>query len=46
MGHQSYAMTADIYSHLYDRGDPDEAAALDALYLGTGITNVVPIKGR
>jgi integrase len=32
MGHQSYAMTADVYSHLYERDDPAKAVALDAAY--------------
>jgi integrase len=32
MGHQSYAMTADVYSHLYEREDDTQAAALDAAY--------------
>ncbi len=32
MGHQTYALTANTYSHLYERDDPAKAAALDALY--------------
>ncbi len=43
MGHQSYAMTADIYSHLYEQDDPSKAAALDAAYMATGTTNVRPL---
>lgn len=36
MGHEKYSFTADTYSHLYETDDPDDAAALDALYLGAG----------
>ncbi len=46
MGHQSYALTADVYSHLYERDDLAKAAALDAAYTATGTTNVVPLRGR
>ncbi len=37
-------MTADVYSHLYERDDPAKAAALDAAYTATGTTNVVPLS--
>ncbi len=46
MGHQSYAMTAAVYSHLYEQDDPSKAAVLDAAYTATGTTNVVPLRGR
>ena len=36
MGHQNYAFTANVYSHLYETEDPNEAAALDALYTAAG----------
>lgn len=32
MGHASYAMTADVYSHLYECENAEQAAALDAAY--------------
>jgi integrase len=32
LGHQTYALTANTYSHLYEQDDPEKAAALDALY--------------
>jgi integrase len=32
LGHESYAFTADTYTHLYETDDPDKAAVLDALY--------------
>lgn len=43
MGHQSYAMTADIYSHLYETPDAAKAAALDAAYTAPSTTNVVAL---
>jgi integrase len=36
MGHQNFAFTANVYSHLYEHDDPGKAAALDALYTAAG----------
>lgn len=36
LGHQNYAFTANVYSHLYEHDDPAKAAALDALYTAAG----------
>lgn len=38
LGHQTYALTANTYSHLYATDDPEKAAALDALYRGAAAT--------
>jgi integrase len=45
MGHSTYQLTADTYSHLWDGEDETLSGALDAAYLGADPTsNVVPLR--
>jgi integrase len=44
MGHSTYQLTADTYSHLWDGEDETLSTALDAAYLGASPSNVVPLR--